>query len=246
VFARAAGGFRAVAVEGSIRPYLLGGEIDERVFRFDVPRHDTPVVAALQAALCMRNLEYTGVVGLKLLLEAELAASVRPARVRAGVRGLAMEARRCGIEPTQLVVQLSKFAALSSGVAAVALDELRGEGIGIALEENGDGLAFNGLPRLALPDVIAVNSSWFRSIVRERPAAQLFSALVDGYRSRGATVLVPGIATVAELRVTLDSGADWLSGPLLAPSALAGAVFPEDTLQIESLLDQGKVVPLFR
>jgi hypothetical protein len=59
-------------------------------------------------------------------------------------------------------------------------------------------------------------------------------------------VLVQGIATVAELSVALDSGADWLSGPLLAPTALAGALFPEQTLQIESLLDQGRVVPLFR
>jgi hypothetical protein len=54
------------------------------------------------------------------------------------------------------------------------------------------------------------------------------------------------VATAGELRVALDSGADWLSGPLLAPVALAGAVFPEDALQIETLLDQGRVIPLFR
>jgi EAL domain-containing protein (putative c-di-GMP-specific phosphodiesterase class I) len=246
VFARTAGGFRAVAVEGSIRPYLLGGEIDEQGFRLDVPERDTPIVAALEAALCIRNLEHTGLIGLKLLLEAELAAAVRPSRLRAAVRGLAMEVRRAGIDIAQLVVQLSRLAALDSGIATVALDELRTKGVLIALEENGEGLAFNGLPQSVFPDVVTVDEEWFRSIVRRRQAARLFGALVDGYRSRGATVLIQGIGTVAELRVALDSGADWLSGALLASTALAGAIFPEETLQIESLLDQGRVVPLFR
>src|SRR4029453_8499163 len=86
----------------------------------------------------------------------------------------------------------------------------------------------------------------FGATALQRATAQLFGALMRGYRSRGAVVLVQGIGTAAELGVALDSGADWLSGPLLAPTALAGALFPEDTVQIESLLDQGRVIPLFR
>jgi EAL domain-containing protein (putative c-di-GMP-specific phosphodiesterase class I) len=175
-----------------------------------------------------------------------LAASVSPATARAAARGLSAEARRSGMDPAQVIAQLSRFAALGSAVATVALDSLRARGIGIALEENGDGIAFNGLPSSAFPDVVAVDGGWFRSIARQRSTAQLFRALVRGYRSRGAAVLVQGVGTAAELGVALDSGADWLSGPLLAPAALAGALFPEDALQIESLLDQGRVVPLFR
>jgi hypothetical protein len=246
VFARAADGFRPVAVEGSVRPFVFGREVDERMFRRAVPARDRAIVAALQAVLCLRNLEQTGVPELKVLLEAEFAAAVSAAKARAGVRGLVAEAHRCGVDPAQVVVQLSRFAAQGRVAATVALESLRARGVGIALEENGDGLAFNGLPSSAFPDLVAIDSTWFRSVSRQRATAQLFGALVRGYRAQGATVLVQGIGTTAELRVALDAGANWLSGPLLAPAALAGAIFPEETVQIESLLDQRRVIPLFR
>lgn len=246
IFARAAAGFGPVAVEGSVRPFVFGREVDERMFRRAVPPRDRPIVTALQAVLCLRNLEQTGVVGLKLLLEAESAAVVSAAKARAGARGLVAEAHRCGVDPAQVVVQLSRFAAFGSAVATVGLESLRARGVAIALEESGEGLALNGLPSSAFPDIVVVDDSWFRSVARQRSTAQLFGALVRGYRARGATVLIRGIGTTAELDVAVDSGADWFSGPLLAPAALAGAVFPEETLQVESLLDQRRVIPLFR
>ena len=66
------------------------------------------------------------------------------------------------------------------------------------------------------------------------------------YRSSGAQVLVDGIATETALRVALDSGAELFSGPLLAPPALAGDVFPDAPLPIEALLAERRVIPLFR
>lgn len=245
VFTGTNGGFRAVAVEGTTRPYLLGHEIGEEVFNAAVPLVDRPIVAALQAALCMRNLEHTGVAGLKLLLGPAFAAAIPPARARAGARALAALTRRCRLHPDQLVVQLSGAAARDQH-AASSEEELRKGGVLVAFEENGDGLALERLPRSAFPDLVVIDAGWFGSIVRQRTAAQLFGALVEGYRWHGARVLVQGIATAAQLDVALASRADWLSGPLLAPTALAGAVFPEGTMQISSLLDQRRVVPLFR
>lgn len=246
VFARTSGRFRAVAVEGSTRAYVLGREIVEDVFRAAVPVRDRPIVAALQAALCMRNLEHTGIDGLKLLLEPAIAAAITPGRARAGGRALAALVRRSRLSPDQMVVQLSGLAARDRDGAASAEQELRKHGLLVAFEENGDGLILDGLQQSAFPDLIAIDAGWFGSIVRQRSAAKLFGALVEGYRWRGAIVLVQGIATAAQLEVALASGADWLSGPLLAPTALAGAIFPDETMQFSSLLDQRRVIPLFR
>jgi EAL domain-containing protein (putative c-di-GMP-specific phosphodiesterase class I) len=246
VFARAGNGFRAVAVEGSTRPYVLGREIADGVFRAIVPARDRPIVAGLQVALCMRNLEHTGVDGLKLLIGSALVQPIAPDSARAGVRALAAQARRCGLPPSQLVVQLSPLAAIDPDIAALAERELNNRGVLVALEENGEGLALNGLPQSTFPDLVTVDPVWFGSIARQRPAARLFAALVEAYRWRGAIVLVQGINNAAELDVAIDSGADWLSGPMLAPTALAGAIFPDGTLHISSLLDQRRVIPLFR
>ena len=251
IFARAASGFRAIAVEGGVRPFVFGREVDERMFRRAVPPHDRPAVAALGAVLCLRNLQHTGVEGLKLLLDAEFGGAVSAAKARAAVRALAAETRRNGLDADDVIIQLS---AVGGDAANVAFASLHAEGIGFALVEKGNGLAFDGASNDAfkdsgadlLPDLVTIDAGWFRMIAGQASTAQLFGALVQGYRSRGAIVLVEGVATAGELRVALDSGADWLSGPLLAPVALAGAVFPEDALQIETLLDQGRVIPLFR
>jgi EAL domain-containing protein (putative c-di-GMP-specific phosphodiesterase class I) len=247
IFARAGGGFRPVAVEGGVRPFVFGREVDERMFRRAVPRHDRPAVTALGAVLCLRNLQHTGVEGLKLLLDAEFGGAVSAAKARAAVRALAAEIRRNGLDADSVIVQLS---AVGGEAANAAFDGLRAKGIGFALVEKGNGLAFDGAGNDAeadpLPDLVTIDAGWFRMVAGQPSTAQLFGALVHGYRSRGAVVLVEGVATAGELRVALDSGADWLSGPLLAPVALSGAVLPEDALQIETLLDQGRVIPLFR
>ncbi|MDW6022383.1 EAL domain-containing protein [Mesorhizobium sp. BAC0120] len=249
IFARNGSGFRPVAVEGGVRPFVFGQEVDERMFRSVVPSQDRPIVTALVAALCLRNLEQTGVAGLKLLLDAEFAGAVSPAKARAAVRVLAAETGRNQLEPDDVIVRLSQLAA-DGEAANAAFASLRARGIGLALVEKGSGLALNpardGAAADPLPDLVTIDGDWFRMVAGQASTAQLFGALVQGYRSCGALVLVEGVATAGELRVALDSGADWLSGPLLAPAALAGAIFPEDALQIETLLDQGRVIPLFR
>jgi EAL domain-containing protein (putative c-di-GMP-specific phosphodiesterase class I) len=233
--------FRPVAVEGFMRPFVFGREVDGQMFRRAVPPRDRAAVAAMAAALAVRNLVHTGVSGLKLLLAADLVPAVPPGKLRAAARALLIELRRGGIDPADVLADLSPVGA---GTAHAALESLRVRGIGAALEERGDGLAFDS--PAAFPDLVVIEGGWFRAVARQASTAQLFNTLVRNYRLQGAAVLIEGIATAAELDVALEAGADWLSGPLLAPAALAGAVFPEDGLQVETLLDQRRVIPLFR
>lgn len=246
VFATAHGCFHAVAAEGGTRPFVFGREVEERMFRRAVPARDRPIVAAAGAALCLRNLQHTGLTGLKLILSAEFGTAVSPATVRAAVRALAAEIGRNGLQPTDLFVELSRLVEIGEDAVRAAFEGLRASRIGVALREKGDGIGFAGLPLVSFADLVVIDGSWFRPVARQQSTAQLFGALVRGYRSQAAAVLVQGIATAGELRVALDSGADWLSGPLLAPAALAGAVFPEETLPVEALLDERRVIPLFR
>lgn len=246
VFATARDDFHAVAVEGATRPFVFGREVEERMFHRAVPVRDRPIVAATGVALCLRNLHHTGVTGLKLILTAEFGTTISPATVRAAVRALAAEASRNEVNPQDVFVELSRLAETGEQVIRAAFEELRASSIGVALREKGDGIAAAGLPPASFPDLVVIDGGWFRHVARQQSTAQLFGTLVHGYRLQGATVLVQGIAAAAELRVALNSGADWFSGPLLAPSALAGAVFPEKTLPAETLLDERRVIQLFR
>jgi EAL domain-containing protein (putative c-di-GMP-specific phosphodiesterase class I) len=243
IFSRQGKRFQPVAVEGFMRPFVFGREVDDQMFRRAVPARDRAAVAAMVASLAIRNLVHTGVSGLKLLLSAGFEASVPVGKLRAAARALAMELRRSGIEAGEVLVELSPLAG-SVPAAFAAFESLRRRGVATALKESGNGLIFDRLR--AFPDLVVIDGGWFRAVARQNATVRLFNALVHNYRLQGASVLVEGIATAAELDVALDSGADWLSGPLLAPAALAGAVFPEDGLQVETLLDQRRVIPLFR
>ena len=243
IFACEADGLYPVAVEGSTRPFVYGREVDGRMFRRAVPQRDRPTVASLSAALCLRNLQHTGVEGLKLILEADPGTGVSPQKIRAAVRALLGEVSRNGVDPADVIIRFSQLAAAGEQANVAAFEALRDKGFRIAFEERGEGLELDNLP---FPDVVAIDGGWFRTVARQTGTAQLFRALVGGYRSQGAVVMIEGIGSAGDLRVALDSGAEWLSGQLLAPAALAGAVFPEGPLHVEMLLDEPRVIPLFR
>ena len=59
-------------------------------------------------------------------------------------------------------------------------------------------------------------------------------------------MLVEGIEQATHLRVALEGGVDLLQGFLLARPALAGTIFHEEPLSVDTLLGRdSKVVPLF-
>ena len=166
-------------------------------------------------------------------------------RARAAVRLLAAEISETGLSRA-VSVELTGVAEAQQGAAIAALTALHDVGIEIAVLEQGNGPASGLLPDPLSPGVVRIDCGWFRAVARQAQTARLFRALVRAYRSNGAQVLVDGIATETALRVALDSEAELFSGPLLAPPALAGEVFPSAPLAIEDFFAERRVIPLFR
>lgn len=243
IFARSGGALQAIGVKGATRVTVYGHEIDPDLFRSAVAPRRRRGIAVVEAALCLRNLAQTFVPGLKLVIDVDFGDDVPPARLRAGARALYAEVLRLGLDRADVLVCLSSLARRNAAALPTAASALRDAGVRVALAECGDGVA--DLPG-PFADMVMIEAGWFAAVARQPSTAQLLGALVRSYRSRGATVLVEGIETAGQLAVALDCGADWLSGPLLAPAAPAGAVFPERPLDIDALLDRRRVIPLFR
>lgn len=246
VFARAGPVLQAIGARGGARPFDYGREMDEAMFRRAVAPRDRVTVSLMSAALCLRNLRQTFVDGLKLILDVDPVVVATGPRLRAAVRALVGEIGRNDIERGSVFVDITSLASASERVLAEAAGTLRSGGIGVAFSERGDGIPLtSSMPPLS-PGLIVIDGDWFRIVARQAATAQLFGALVQGYRRQGALVLVEGVTTAAELAVALEARADWLSGPLLSPPVLAGAIFPDQPLSIEMLLDERRVIPLFR
>ena len=245
VFVRHGDTLSAVATCGSTTPFRHGQPIPVAAFQDATLPHHKLALTALAAALNLRNLGHAGVAGLRLILRADLRSAGTAGRARAAVRLLAAEIARDDLQPHDISVELAGLAEVGADAVAAAFAALQEHGIRIAVLEQGNGPASGVLPDLAPADLVRIDGGWFRTVARQPQTARLFAALVRAYRSRGADILVDGIATETMLRVALDSGADLFCGPLLAPAALAGALFPDTPLTIESLLAERRVIPLF-
>ena len=226
IFARDGDCLRAVAAYGSAVAFLFGQAVDRPALMNTVLPRDRLIVGALGAALCLRNLHHAGVPALQLVVSVDPGGG-SVARVRAAARALAGEIARCGLASGDVAVELATSPDPDHSILAAGFDALRDQGIRIAVVEQGDGPACGLLQEPLPPDLVRIDGGWFSTIARQAATARLFKALVRACHSRGARILVDGIETVRELRVAVDSGADLLCGNLLAPPALAGAVFPE-------------------
>ena len=246
IFARLGASLCAVAVYGFAMPFQHGQAVPHQAFHDTVPPCERFAVTALGAALGLRNLEHAGAGGVRLALRADLQSAATAGRVRAAVRLLAVEIERNRLEPRAISVELTGIAKADQRTVLAAFDALRHRGIAVAILEQGNGPALGLLPDPLRADVVRIDGAWFRAVARHAQTARLFAALVRAYRSSGAQVLVDGIATETGLRVALDSEAELFSGPLLAPPALAGEVFPDAPLPIEALFAERRVIQLFR
>lgn len=245
VFARSGHQLHVVGVKGGARPSVYGREMNEAIFRRAVPPRDRAAVSVMGAALCLRNLQYTFVEGLKLILAADASIAANKFRLRAAARALVGEIGRNDLEPGNVFVDLTALSG-TPGLLLDAASALRRHGIGVAFGENGDGIPSASSMDRSSPALVMIDGDWFRIVARQPATAQLFGALVQAYRSQGAIVLVQGVTTAAELAVALEARPNWLSGPLLSPPVLAGAVFPDEPLSVEMLLDERRIIPLFR
>ena len=246
IFACLGRSLSAVAAYGFAMPFQHGQAVAHQAFRDAMPPRERFAMTALGAALSLRNIQHAGAPGMKLALRADLQPAGTAGRARAAVRLLAAEVARNGLEPRAVSVELTGLATADRDAAIAAIAALRDRGMEIAVMEQGNGPASSLLRDAPPADLIRIDGGWFRAVARHPATARLFASLVRAYRSSGTRVLVDGIATETALRVALDSEAELFSGPLLAPPALAGDVFPDAPLPIEALFAERRVIPLFR
>ena len=222
---------------------MFGRQVEDRIFRRAVPLRERLTVSALEAVLALRNIQHTYVPDLKLVLGVDNGAVLSPARGAAAARALASEAAPAGLASADIFVEPPQSGDAAESSAVAARQALRLQGLGVALREAGEGIDPGEDAENLL---VVIDGGWFRTVARQDSTAQLFGALVHGYHLNGATVWVEGIELAGQLRVAIRAGVDWVSGPLIAPAALAGAVFPEEARPLDALLDERRVIPLFR
>src|SRR5690606_35905206 len=119
-----------------------------------------------------------------------------------------------------LVCEVTESPALDRATFVRLAAEMRRLGMRLAIDDFGSGDSTLERVELLEPDFVKIDGAWFRRLVQTPGAARLLANLVDGFHRGGASVLVEGIETSAQLRAALDAGADCVQGYLLGRPAL--------------------------
>ncbi|CAM5446672.1 EAL domain-containing protein (putative c-di-GMP-specific phosphodiesterase class I) [Aquamicrobium terrae] len=247
IFAPQEGHLAPVAVEAVAQPQLRGRPARLGAFFESVAPGDRPFVERLLLRLHLGNYRNLDVAGLGLFFTYGPMASEDPQRALAEIRLMARHRGELELDAADMLVcEIADPARPEDRLPARIAREMRRNGLAVALGGFGAGLAAQERLALLKPDIVRINGGWFAELCRYAAAARLFRPLLDLLHGQGAKVLVEGIEAPPQLRLALESGADFVQGPLLAPPALAGTRFGRQPLDIERLLGAGrKVIPLF-
>lgn len=244
IFTPRAGFLAPVAVEALIEPHRAGEVISPAAFFAGVAAADRLYVEAMCRTLHLRNFRNIGVGGLDLFFNYDPLINDHLGRALAEIRLMARHLGDVDLHPAMLVCEITEQAAGDELVLLRMVREMRRNGFRIAVDDFGAGHSTDERLRLLEPDIVKMDGGWFTELCRHAAAARLFRPLVSLLHDRGARVLVEGIEQPVHLRVALEGGADLLQGFHLARPALAGTIFREEQVEIDSLLrTSGKIVP---
>ncbi|MEP6566100.1 MAG: EAL domain-containing protein [Mesorhizobium sp.] len=234
----------AVAVEALVEPLRAGRPVAPAVFFDGVPAGDRLFVETMCRMLHFKNFRNIGVDGLDLFFNYNPLINDHLGRALAEIRLMTRHLGDLGLHPAMLVCEITEQAA-DDKVLISLVREMRRSGIRIAVDDFGTGHSTEERLSLLEPDIVKIDGDWFAEFCRHAAAERFFRPLVSTLHDRGAKVLVEGIEQSVHLRVALEGGVDLLQGFLLARPALAGTIFNEEPLRIDTLLGtDNKVIPL--
>jgi EAL domain-containing protein (putative c-di-GMP-specific phosphodiesterase class I) len=239
---------QVVAVEGTVAPYVAGEEVPAEVFETAVTEDDRDFVEQMGLALPLRNHRNIGIDKLDLdKLELVLGPEGSdPETLVDHIRLIAREVVRAGLDPGLVACAFGEQAASDGALLSRLAEEMRNDGLRIAVGDFGAGHWTDEAIDLLGPEIVRIDGKWFSQVCRDAATVKLFDAVVSRLRERGSKVLVTGIGDERQFGVALRSGAELFQGPHLAPPALVGTVFEDAPLSIAKKLGGGqKIVPLF-
>ena len=143
-----------------------------------------------------------------------------------------------GVEPSQLVVELTESALVNDLEAAAAvLRRLRDAGVAVAIDDFGTG--YTSIAHLrALPfDILKIDRSFTTGAIHDAGEASIVKLIIDAGHLLGATVTAEGIETELEAQRLVDLGTDALQGFYFAKPLPADQVFEVDLISTAGTTD---------
>ncbi|WP_239175468.1 putative bifunctional diguanylate cyclase/phosphodiesterase [Actinoplanes cyaneus] len=138
-----------------------------------------------------------------------------------------------GMEPAQLLVEVTETALFGGGVAVAAVETLHRAGVRIALDDFGTGHSSLGLLRTVPVDVLKVDKSFVDEIIAGGRPPVIVDALIHVSKGLGLRAVAEGVETAEQADYLRELGYEYAQGyyfgrPVPEPSFHARAAVPDD------------------
>lgn len=121
--------------------------------------------------------------------------------------------RAAGLEVSWFEFEITESAAIQDMAQTVnALNVLKGEGAGIAMDDFGTGYASLNYLRALPVDVLKIDKSFVMGLLDDNNSQMIVKAVIDLAHALGLTVHAEGIETQAQRQALIEMGCDRLQG----------------------------------
>lgn len=244
IFERRGRELHAVAVEGTVAPFIAREAVPSEIFLSAASPDDLDFIEQMSLVLPVRNHGNIGLPTLDLMVGLRFGDSV-PETMVDRVRLIAAASAEIELDAGLVICALAEPPAQDGTLPSRLAAEMRGR-LRIAIGDFGAGRWTDGQIDALRPEIVGIDGDWFQKVCRDATTVRLFDSVVARLRERKSRVLVAGIDNEEQLGVALRAGADLVQGLHLAPPAHVGTVFDETPLPIaEKLGGTRKILPLF-
>jgi diguanylate cyclase (GGDEF)-like protein len=134
----------------------------------------------------------------------------------AGLPQMVTEITRAGLQPRSLVLEITEHDRISDmNALAGVVEQIRHHGVGLALDDFGDGHSSLRLWSQIKPDIVKIDKYFTRDISRHAENLQTLRALMQIAEVFGSDLVAEGIETADDLRVLRDLGVRFGQGYFL-------------------------------
>ncbi len=164
-----------------------------------------------------------------------LDAGVTPVRVAVNVSAIQLQKSRFvdvveelvpqyGLNPNLLEIEITESVLQSGGPCIIALERLRGMGIGIAIDDFGTGYSCLSSLKLLPIDKLKIDQAFIKNIPSDENDVAITEAIIAVARKLQMQVIAEGVETPVQVAFLRERGCDELQGFLYSPPVPADRV----------------------
>lgn len=213
--------------EGLVRASIDGQPCAPAEFFATVAKADIGYVDSVLRTIHILNTGRLGRPGVHVFVNFTPGLYRNDHEIRQEAERLRLAAREAGLQPDQIVCEISEKASANHGLPLHLVDWLRDSGFRIAVDDYGAGDSDIERVTELRPDYVKFEANWVRDFMASSAGAALLRVIVERFTETGIKTVFEGLEELWQVDLCAELGVPLMQGYVLARPELAPTTFNE-------------------